>query len=210
MKAVVLPVAIFSAAAAAAAAAQSTTACGAAYIVEACLGTENAKLAGCASSDYVCQCAAYGNILTYMFLLSGLRSSPNMLADLDDRCYNNCPNDPRLHDAAGQKQIFCGYASQFPSATTKAFSAATTSAAVAPKTTGKTDDSEATDVVEATATATATATGGSVAGGAVTGTAAGTGSSAAATITKNAAAVDLVMNTGRVLVAVAGVVVAVL
>ncbi|KAK3331940.1 hypothetical protein B0T19DRAFT_89444 [Cercophora scortea] len=178
---ILLPVAIFSAAVTAAAAGQSTTACGAAYIVEACLGTENAKLAGCATSDYVCQCAAYGNILT---------------------CYNNCPNDPRLHDAAGQKQIFCGYASQFPSATTKAFSAATTLASAAATSTGKTDDSQATDVIAATATATDSS--------AATGTATGTGSSAAATITKNAAAADLVMNTGRVLVAVAGVVVAVL
>lgn len=54
--------------------AQGDPSCQANYIVEACLGTENGKLAACGTNDYVCRCAAFANILT---------------------CYNNCPNDPR-------------------------------------------------------------------------------------------------------------------
>ncbi|KAK0742833.1 hypothetical protein B0T18DRAFT_391734 [Schizothecium vesticola] len=85
--------------------AQGDPSCLANYIVEACLGTENGKLAACGTNDYVCRCTALAVILT---------------------CYNNCPNDPRRFDTAGQQTIFCGYASQFPSSTTSAFSAPST------------------------------------------------------------------------------------
>jgi hypothetical protein len=62
MKAVLLSLAFFAAAAVA-----QSTACAADYIVEACLGTENGKLASCATTDYVCRCNAFGNILTYVW-----------------------------------------------------------------------------------------------------------------------------------------------
>lgn len=47
-----------------AAAAAATSTCLADYIVQACLGTENGKLAACATTDYACQCAAYQAIVT--------------------------------------------------------------------------------------------------------------------------------------------------
>ncbi|KAK4229423.1 hypothetical protein QBC38DRAFT_109412 [Podospora fimiseda] len=95
MKFFLLPVAFM---AAGALAQQSSTACAADYIVEACLGTERSKLASCAGTDYECLCAGHKSLIT---------------------CYNNCPNDVRVKDAQGQRDIFCGYASQFPSKTTK-------------------------------------------------------------------------------------------
>jgi hypothetical protein len=61
MKAALVSLAFFASAAVA-----QTTACAADYIVEACLGTENGKLASCATTDYVCRCNAFGNILTYV------------------------------------------------------------------------------------------------------------------------------------------------
>jgi hypothetical protein len=69
MKAVLLSLSFF----ASAAVAQTTTACAADYIVEACLGIENGKLASCATTDYVCRCNAFGNILTYV-LWGGTKS----------------------------------------------------------------------------------------------------------------------------------------
>lgn len=60
MKAILLPLALF----ASAAVAQTSSVCGADYIVEACLGSENAKLAGCGDSDWGCKCQAYTDILT--------------------------------------------------------------------------------------------------------------------------------------------------
>lgn len=59
MKAILLPLAIFASVSAA-----QSSACGADYIVEACLGTEKAKLAACASTAYECQCNAYADIVT--------------------------------------------------------------------------------------------------------------------------------------------------
>ncbi|KAK3349439.1 hypothetical protein B0T25DRAFT_243194 [Lasiosphaeria hispida] len=168
MKSILLPIAIFASAALA-----QTSACAADYIVEACLGTENAKLASCGTNDYVCSCAAYANILT---------------------CYNNCPNDPRKYETQGQQQIFCGYASQFPSTQTKI---------VAPATTVTTKGSANTNVAETTADAGASET------NAEAGSGTATGSAASATKTTNGAA-DLAMNAGGVLAAVAGVVAAVL
>ncbi|KAL2259531.1 hypothetical protein VTK26DRAFT_6767 [Humicola hyalothermophila] len=88
-----LPVAIL----ASTAMAQTTSICGANYIVEACLSSEHAKLSACGSQDYECQCNQWQNILT---------------------CYNNCPNDSRLHRDAGQRDIFCSYVSQFASSST--------------------------------------------------------------------------------------------
>ena len=103
---------------------------------------------------------------------------------LDIRCYNNCPNDPRQESARGQQSIFCGYASQFPSSTTK----------VAGPTKSASGGSS-----EATA---ATKTGGS---------GSGTNTASGPAVTKtNAAASDLALNAGGVLAFVAGVVAAVL
>ena len=65
MKAVIVSLVVF----ASAALAQTTTACGADYIVEACLGTENGKLSSCATTDYVCRCTAFANILTYDWMI---------------------------------------------------------------------------------------------------------------------------------------------
>jgi hypothetical protein len=61
MKAFLLPLAVL----ASSAMAQTTAACGADYIVEACLGTENAKLANCKDQDWDCMCAQWQNIITY-------------------------------------------------------------------------------------------------------------------------------------------------
>ncbi|EJT80188.1 hypothetical protein GGTG_00191 [Gaeumannomyces tritici R3-111a-1] len=91
MKFFLLPLAF----AASLAAAQSS-ACGADYILEACLTTENAKFAACSEGDWDCKCSSYNNIMT---------------------CFNNCPNDLRRETQQGQQKIFCGYASQFPSKT---------------------------------------------------------------------------------------------
>ncbi|KAK3294991.1 uncharacterized protein B0H64DRAFT_444018 [Chaetomium fimeti] len=74
--------------------AQATTACGADYIVESCLSSETAKLDDCGAEDWGCRCTQWKSIVT---------------------CYNNCPNDPRKNTSDGQRQIFCGYASQYPS-----------------------------------------------------------------------------------------------
>ncbi|KAK4447913.1 hypothetical protein QBC34DRAFT_381752 [Podospora aff. communis PSN243] len=162
MKAALVSLAFFASAAVA-----QTTACAADYIVEACLGTENGKLASCAQTDYVCRCNAFGNILT---------------------CFNNCPNDVRRFDYQGQQQIFCGYASQYPSTTTKAV-AATGTAATVP--TDKADE----------AASSAAGSGKAASGSATT--------SAPNTVNTNSAA-DLALNAGGILAAVAGVVAAVL
>lgn len=168
MKAVFFSVAFF----AAASMAQQTTACGAAYIVDACLGTENGKLATCGINDYVCKCNAYANIIT---------------------CFNNCPNDPRKRDQEGQQQIFCGYASQFPSSTTKAAAATGTT-----KTTETTVAAATTDASESSAAAGS----GKAASGSAT--------NSAANPAKTNSAADLALNAGGILAAVAGVVAAVL
>jgi hypothetical protein len=163
MKAALVSLVFFAAAAVA-----QTTACAADYIVEACLGTENGKLANCAQTDYVCRCNAFGNILT---------------------CFNNCPNDVRRFDYQGQQQIFCGYASQYPSTTTKAV-AATGTAATVP--TGNSDGAASSAPVGSGKAASGSAT-----------------TSAPNTVNTNSAA-DLALNAGGILAAVAGVVAAVL
>ncbi|AEO64528.1 uncharacterized protein THITE_2110760 [Thermothielavioides terrestris NRRL 8126] len=159
MKAFLFPLAVL----ASSAAAQTSSACAADYIVEACLTSEKAKLAACQNTDYVCQCNEYQNMIT---------------------CFNNCPNDPREKDVAGQRDIFCGYASQFASTTTPA--AAKTSASTPAQTTG------------ADQNASPTAAGGST-----------STSSAGGPANTNSAA-DLVINAGSVLAAVAGAVAVVL
>lgn len=63
MKAFFLPIAIW----AATVMAQDKT-CAANYIVEACLGTENGKLATCGTNDYVCRCNGFVNVLTYVYM----------------------------------------------------------------------------------------------------------------------------------------------
>ncbi|KAK5661681.1 hypothetical protein OQA88_9781 [Cercophora sp. LCS_1] len=165
MKAILLPVAIF----AAATMAQDKN-CAANYIVEACLGTENGKLATCGLNDYACRCNQYTNILT---------------------CFNNCPNDPRKFDTEGQREIFCGYASQFPSTTLKP---------VAP--TGSSTPTQ-TDAVQ---------TPGSGSNNEVSesGSGKGTATNTAVAATNTNSAADLAMNAGSVLAAVAGVVAVVL
>ncbi|EFX04791.1 phospholipase d1 [Grosmannia clavigera kw1407] len=79
---------------AASATAQTTSACAAENIVTACLSTENAQLASCGTSDWDCMCNAYVNIIT---------------------CYNNCPDDTARNSAVGQKELYCSYASAYPS-----------------------------------------------------------------------------------------------
>lgn len=61
MKSFLLPIAVL----ASAAVAQTTSACGAAYIVEACLSSERAKFDTCKADDYACKCNFQKSILTY-------------------------------------------------------------------------------------------------------------------------------------------------
>ncbi|KAK1828162.1 hypothetical protein QBC39DRAFT_374969 [Podospora conica] len=144
--------------------AQGDPSCEANYIVEACLGTENGKLSSCGTNDYSCRCAAFANILT---------------------CYNNCPNDPRRFDTAGQQTIFCGYASQFPSSTPSAFSAPSTDLPSTP-------------------------TGGSSGSGSGSSGSGSTTNAAAAPTKTGGAAGMMALSVGGVLAGVAGVVAAVL
>ncbi|CAK7211316.1 hypothetical protein SCUCBS95973_001071 [Sporothrix curviconia] len=152
---------------AAAAAATSTSSCAAQNILDACLNTENSLLDSCGTNDWDCKCNAYKDIVT---------------------CYNNCPNDQAVDTAQGQVQIFCGYASQYPSSTAKAAAAATGTATTA-----------------TTAKATGTA-----AGSTASGTAAGTATGTATAATETNSGADLALNAGSLLVAVAGVVAALL
>ncbi|CAK7201662.1 hypothetical protein SEUCBS139899_004371 [Sporothrix eucalyptigena] len=150
---------------AAAATATSTSSCAAQNILDACLQTENDLLNSCGTNDWNCKCNAYKDIVT---------------------CYNNCPSDQAVDTAKGQEQIFCGYASQYPSSTT----------AAAAKT-GVTTTTSATKATGTAAGNTATST---------TGTATGTATSA----TETNSGADLVLNAGSMLVAVAGMVAALL
>lgn len=106
-------------------------------------------------------------------------------------CYNNCPNDPRGNDAKGQVQIYCDNASIHGS---KAMASRTT-AAVATAT-------DETTVASNVATTTKS--------GASKETATGTATGSAAAATTTNAAAEMIRNTGGVLLAVAGVVAAVL
>ncbi|KAK3394891.1 hypothetical protein B0H63DRAFT_61530 [Podospora didyma] len=166
MKFFLLPLALFASAAVA-----QTSACAADYIVDTCLLNEKAKFDACPGGDYDCQCAAYQNIVT---------------------CYNNCPNDPEKFSADGQRQIFCGYASQYPSKTIKASVPTSTASTPAGKTT-----------IAAQQTKAAEAATGSASGN-------GTPTDSAAQTTKSNNAGDLALNAGGLLAAVAGVVAAVL
>ncbi|TLS24143.1 hypothetical protein PpBr36_08130 [Pyricularia pennisetigena] len=152
----VLPVALLAASVVA-----QDSSCGATYIVDACLTGEKAKFNACEDKDWGCKCASYEAIVT---------------------CFNNCPNDSRKTSEEGQKSIFCGYHSQFPSSTASAKTASATGAAAT------------------TAAAAATTSSGS----------SSTGSSTAAQPSQTGAAADLVMNAGGILAVVAAVVVAVL
>ncbi|KAK3316684.1 hypothetical protein B0H66DRAFT_301736 [Apodospora peruviana] len=164
MKAAIFALAAF----ATAAVAQGSTKCDADYIVAKCMSDEQAKLANCAGQDYDCQCLSYSNLVL---------------------CFNNCPNDEQVHTYEGQKKIFCGYASQFPSATTKA-ATATTTTTPAKTTAAKEDDSTTTEKEAA-------------------GTGSPTSSSGSAAKTDSGAA-DLAYNAGGMLAAVAAVAAAVL
>ncbi|KAK3906734.1 hypothetical protein C8A05DRAFT_29388 [Staphylotrichum tortipilum] len=159
MKSFLLPLAVL----ASSAMAQTTSACGADYIVDACLSSERAKLEACKGTDYGCQCAQWQNIIT---------------------CYNNCPNDPRQHSSAGQRDIFCGYASQFPSSSSTIAAPSKTTSTPA-KSTGNTEEGQNSASASQSGTGTATS------------------SSNGAANTNSAA--DLALNAGSVLAAVAGV-----
>jgi len=102
-------------------------------------------------------------------------------------CFNNCPDDNRKATYEGQRQIFCGYASQYPSSTSKPFSAPLSATPSVPTTSA---DSAAAE--ETTTSSTATSTG------------------SAASASKTNSAADLALNAGGILAAVAGVVAAVL
>ncbi|KAB5554822.1 hypothetical protein GE09DRAFT_141675 [Coniochaeta sp. 2T2.1] len=164
MKAFLFPFAFLAASASA-----QNSACAADYIVESCLGTIGGQLAACDLKDYGCQCTQYTEYV---------------------KCFNNCPNDQRVHTYEGQRQIFCSYASQFSSSTSSLFSAPTAEATTTTDaaTAEKTDDASPTDDDSASGTATGGATPAS----------------------KTNSAADLVLNAGGVLAAVAGVVAAVL
>ncbi|KAL2264931.1 hypothetical protein VTJ83DRAFT_7441 [Remersonia thermophila] len=129
MKAFLFPLAVL----ASSAAAQTTSECGAAYIVDACLASEHAKLDACGNQDYDCKCNNWINILT---------------------CFNNCPNDTRKHESDGQRQIFCDYASRFASTSTQAVAPTQTSAPA--QTTENAEAAEPTDA-ESSATTSSTA-----------------------------------------------------
>ncbi|KAL2144548.1 hypothetical protein VTI28DRAFT_8961 [Corynascus sepedonium] len=166
-----LPLAVLASSAVAQSTTASVNACDADYIVERCLTTETAKLDACGGQDFNCRCAAWEAILT---------------------CYNNCPNDPRQYTDAGQREIFCGYASQYQSTTaataTTQSSASRTASTNAQATDDAEDNADPTDTADESATSTST------------------GSSAANT---NSGA-ELVLNAGSVLGAVAGVIAVVL
>lgn len=157
MKSVFIALTAFAAAAIAA-----DSECAADYILKACLSSETAKLSNCGTNDWNCKCYAHENILT---------------------CFNNCPNDDSLNQWEGQKQIFCGYASQYPSTTTKVVAATSAANTPAKTTAGKAEDATNTDKAGAS----------------------GTASGTAAAATKTNAAADLALNAGSMLAAVAAV-----
>ncbi|KAK1543341.1 hypothetical protein CPAR01_03974 [Colletotrichum paranaense] len=110
-------------------------------------------------------------------------------------CYNNCPKDSRAAPAQGQVTIYCQQASLYGSAAmrkTQSVVSATGSASAA--------------VASNSASATAAATGTSASGSSASATASASSSSSSANIGVG----QLARNTGGVLLAVAGVVAAVL
>ncbi|KAF4466145.1 phospholipase d1 [Fusarium albosuccineum] len=98
-------------------------------------------------------------------------------------CFNNCPDDTRAADTQSQVKVYCQQASLYGTKTK-----ATKTASAASETTASSDATATADDAEASGTATDTA--------------------ASADNTNNAA--DLARNTGGVLLAVAGVVAAIL
>ncbi|KAL0942425.1 uncharacterized protein CTRU02_200311 [Colletotrichum truncatum] len=104
-------------------------------------------------------------------------------------CYNNCPNDPRASPAQQQVGVFCSNASLYGSAAQRKTASVSASATAA--------------VASNSATPTAAATTG-------TNDAASTTASVSPTSTPNLGVGQLARNTGGVLLAVAGVVAAVL
>lgn len=163
------------------AASASSTACDAEYIVTQCLETEEKKPALCGSTDYGCLCAAYQAIATYV----SPSEYPLFLASRLTRpsCYNNCPNDSRGASAQNQVTVNCANASIY--STTSKKSTKTASAASESSTSAAAADASAT---ESSATAI---------------------QSSSPSATGNAAG-DLARNTGGLLLAVAGVVAALL
>ncbi|CAK7272158.1 hypothetical protein SEPCBS119000_004977 [Sporothrix epigloea] len=158
---------------AAAPAAAGTSTCAAQNILDACLQTENNLFNSCGTNDWNCKCNAYKDIVT---------------------CYNNCPNDPAVYSAQGQVQIFCGYASQYPSTTT----------AVAAKTGGTVTTPTSTMAPGTKGTTTASV--GSMTTGGTAGTT--TGTAAAATVTDSGA--SPLLQSGSILVTFVGIIAALL
>lgn len=170
--------------------------CDAAPIVEACLTSENAKvnksletlsqlqqptLTSCSLQVKDC------NATDYDCLCAAYQAVAT--------CYNNCPKDSRAAPAQGQVTIYCQQASLYGSAAmrkTQSVVSATGSASAA--------------VASNSASATAAATGTSASGSSASSTASASSSSSSANIGVG----QLARNTGGVLLAVAGVVAAVL
>ncbi|KJR84631.1 GPI anchored serine-threonineeeee rich protein [Sporothrix schenckii 1099-18] len=154
----------------------STSSCAAQNILDACLQTETDLFNSCGTNDWNCKCNAYGAIVT---------------------CYNNCPSDQTVVTAKGQQQIFCGYASQYPSATptgAKKTGTATTSA------------TKATGTKAAASAGSSTDSGSGASGSASSGTASGTAKPPAETHS----GADLAIKSGSMLFAVAGMAAALL
>ncbi|CAK7270535.1 hypothetical protein SEPCBS57363_004152 [Sporothrix epigloea] len=168
----VLVASAVSASSAAAPVATSTSACAAQNILDACLETENNLLNSCGTNDWNCKCNAYRDIVT---------------------CYNNCPMDQAVDTAQGQVQIFCGYASQYPSTTTT----------VAAKTGAATATTSTTTMATSTKGASSLA-GSMMAASGTTGTT--TGTAAAATVSSSGA--GPLLGAGSMLMTVAGMIAA--
>ena len=198
---------LFALAALAGAVSAQSTECAATYIVDTCLGTEQGlvrtRLSRSPRRAMANECSSRSTPAPRPTTRACVpptkpstrefpwfcRTTVRVLALTRNSCFNNCPNDPRASSANNQQIIYCGYASQFNSKTTTPVSAPTGSQSLSGPAATQTG-----------AGATTTPTGGN--------SPSKTASGAASTST--GAAVDLVMNTGGVLLAVAGVVAAVL
>lgn len=119
MKAFLFPLAVL----ASSAMAQTTSTCGADYIVDACLESENTKLGNCKDTDYECKCTQWINIMTYGHPLSPWASHfcPVWCAlantcSSEHSCYNNCPNDPRQCESTSPivPLVMCSACTNFP------------------------------------------------------------------------------------------------
>jgi hypothetical protein len=206
-----IPVALFAAAVSA-----QSTACAADYIVETCLGSEQAKVRNQQNQHplrtlwltstprsvlaqpptmtaivpptklSLRKTSSYSTRVldAFFFYCLGSRVCITDMKIANYSCFNNCPNDPRAPSFQNQVTIFCTNASLYGSKAAKATKATTAPVAGAPSPTADATVSAATNsVTPTTSGARNTPTGG---------------------------AGELALNTGGVLLAVAGVVAAVL